>query len=151
MGKQKSGAKKKEGKAKEDDDETIQQVREVQDRLEELNYQADQCKASINRCELDMRRCNLTIKELEPLPDDTKMYRQVGKMFLLQPKQDLTTHLQGSAALKSVEAQQLKQALAKLGDQAQSEANSLKELLGPEKFKSVFPGLEKQQAAAAGK
>merc|ERR1719401_550099 len=150
MGKSKASGKKAASNI-EDDEEAIGQVREVQDKLEELNHQADQCKASIRRCEIEVQRSNLTLKELEALPDETKMYRQVGKMFLLQPKQDLATHLQGNAALKSVESQQLKQALQKLGEQAQSEATSLKELLGPEKFQATFGGNFQQGTTAGAK
>mmetsp|Transcript_96268 Transcript_96268/g.269375 ORF Transcript_96268/g.269375 Transcript_96268/m.269375 type:complete len:149 (-) Transcript_96268:53-499(-) len=145
MGK-KAGAKKEVAKTKEEEEEVLAQVKEVQDKLEELNYQVDQCKASIRRCEVESKRSELTVKELEPLPDDCKLYRQVGKMFLLQPKPDLTTHLNATAALKSVESNQLKQAMQKLHETATSEMNSLKELLGPEKFKQSFGAMGPQGA-----
>mmetsp|Transcript_107021 Transcript_107021/g.309542 ORF Transcript_107021/g.309542 Transcript_107021/m.309542 type:complete len:149 (+) Transcript_107021:46-492(+) len=145
MGKQKVGAKK-EAKTKEEEDEVFAQVREVQDRLEDLNHQADQCRASIRRCEVESKRSELTAKELEPLPDDSKLYRQVGKMFLLQPKKDMTNYLNATSAMKTVESNQLKQALQKLGEQASSEMNSLKELLGPEKFKAAFGNMAQQGA-----
>mmetsp|Transcript_4899 Transcript_4899/g.12089 ORF Transcript_4899/g.12089 Transcript_4899/m.12089 type:complete len:144 (+) Transcript_4899:51-482(+) len=136
----------KKSKAKitdEEEAEVFKQVREVQDRLEELNFQADQIKMNIRRCDMEGQRSNLTLKELEPLTDDTKMYRQVGKMFLLQPKPDLENHLRGTAALKNVESKQLQTALQKLGEQAASEANSLKELIGEDKMKQTFPNLQK--------
>mmetsp|Transcript_53547 Transcript_53547/g.114459 ORF Transcript_53547/g.114459 Transcript_53547/m.114459 type:complete len:144 (-) Transcript_53547:33-464(-) len=137
MGKKASGKKDKKLTA-EEEAEAIQQAREVQERLEELNQQADQLKYQIRRCEIESQRSSLTLKEIEPLADETKMYRQVGKMFLLQPKPDLAKHLQANAALKTVESNQLKQALQKLGEQATHEANSLKEIIGDEKMKQTF-------------
>merc|ERR1712183_104608 len=87
---------------------------------------------------MEGRRAQLTCVELQPMPEDAKIYRQVGKMFLLQPKAELATSLQATNALKNVEIQQLKQAHAKLEVKMKSEANNLRELLGPEKMRQLF-------------
>lgn len=54
-------------------------------------------------------------------------------MFILQPKTDLARSLKAQVAVKSLEGQQLRQTLGKIQEKVKSEANGLKELIGPER------------------
>merc|ERR1712190_457340 len=86
----------------------------------------------------EMNRCDRSMREVQPLADVTKIYRQVGKMFMLQPKKTLESSLTATMGVKNIEVGQIKQARQKLEQKARAEADALKELIGPEKFKQFF-------------
>lgn len=168
MGKSKAGRKDKAdkqaarrharggGKASAADQEAAEaeaaaQVREVEARLQALTTEMKTVEASIRICTIEAKRAELTGKQLEPLGEDTKTYRQVGRAFLLQPKADLANSLRAQAAVKSLETQQLQQAHAKLEARMRSEANALREIVGPERLKQLFvPGPASASAEPAG-
>jgi len=120
------------------DEETALQVKEIEERLQGIMAEVKSIENSIRVNTMEAKRAQLTCVELQPMPEDAKIYRQVGKMFLLQPKAELATSLQATSALKNVEIQQLKQAHTKLEVKMKSEAEGLRELLGPEKMRQLF-------------
>ncbi|CAE6972397.1 unnamed protein product [Symbiodinium sp. CCMP2592] len=132
------------------DAEIAGQVKEVEERLQALTVEMKQIEGKIKHCLLEGKRAELTEKELQPMPEEMKVYRQVGKMFILQPKSDLARSLKAQVALKTVESQTLKQALNKIQDKVKSEANGLKELIGPERMKQLFQSGGSAGAAAEG-
>mmetsp|Transcript_97709 Transcript_97709/g.174065 ORF Transcript_97709/g.174065 Transcript_97709/m.174065 type:complete len:200 (+) Transcript_97709:96-695(+) len=149
MGKNKTPSTKKKdkggravAKSKEEQEaaeaETAAQVREIEERLQGFSSEMKQVEGKIKHCMLEAKRAELTEKELVPLSDDSKIYRQVGKMFILQPKPVLTRSLKAQCAVKSVESAQLKQALGKIQEKVKGEADALRELIGPEKMKKLF-------------
>eukprot|EP00435_Cladocopium_sp_Y103_P050984 s1271_g15.t1 len=141
MVKNKGSSKSKKAKKVKDgeaiDAEVALQVKEIEDRLQALTVEMKQVEGKIKHCALEAKRAELTEKELKPLPENLKVYRQVGKMFILQPKPDLAKSLKAQMALKTVESQQLQQALGKIQEKVKSEANGLRELIGPERSKSM--------------
>lgn len=120
------------------DAETAMQVKEIEERLQAIMAEVKSIENSIRENTIEARRAQLTCVELQPMPEDAKIYRQVGKMFILHPKAELTKSLQATNALKNVEIQQLKEAHQKLEVKMKSEANGLRELLGPEKMRQLF-------------
>ncbi|CAE7264191.1 unnamed protein product [Symbiodinium necroappetens] len=157
MGKNKGSSKQKKDKAhkRSKDNEALDaeiagQVKEVEERLQALTVEMKQVEGKIKHCLLEGKRAELTEKELQPMPEEMKVYRQVGKMFILQPKSDLARSLKAQAALKTVESQTLKQALNKIQEKVKSEANGLKELIGPERMKQLFQSGGSAGAAAEG-
>mmetsp|Transcript_79267 Transcript_79267/g.256624 ORF Transcript_79267/g.256624 Transcript_79267/m.256624 type:complete len:247 (-) Transcript_79267:234-974(-) len=143
---EKQASRRKQGKAAERtaaeqeaaDAETAAQVREIEERLQAVTAEMRTVETSIRACTLEAKRAELMGRELAPLPADTKAYRQVGKMFLLQGKDALATSLKATAALKVLEGQQLQQARGKLEAKMKSEATALREILGPEKMRELF-------------
>lgn len=120
--------------------EMVAQVKEIEERLQSLTKELRQVESSIRNCTMEAKRAQLTTKELEPLADDAKIYRQVGRMWIQQPKKDMANSLQATTALKAVESNQLKQAHQKLELKMKGEADGLRELLGPEKMKRLADG-----------
>eukprot|EP00913_Durusdinium_trenchii_P006621 g6220.t1 len=148
------GAKAKKAKKPKDgeaiDAETALQVKEVEERLQALTVEMKQLEGKMKHCALEAKRAELTEKdrfngfwhcqELKPLPEDLKVYRQVGKMFIQQPKPDLARSLKAQVAVKTLEGQQLRQTLGKIQEKVKSEAKGLQELIGPERMKQLFQG-----------
>merc|ERR1719375_935537 len=66
------------------------------------------------------------------------LYRQVGRMWIMQPRKVLIENLKATTALKTVEGQQMRQVRMKLEERARSEADGLKELIGVDRFKELF-------------
>merc|ERR1712196_66814 len=98
----------------------------------------------MGRYAIESKRAELTNRELERLTDDT-MYRQVGRMWIMQPKKVLMENMKATTALKSVEAQQMRQMRAKLEEKARSEADGLKEIVGEQRFKELFSAAGKEK------
>jgi len=120
--------------------EMVAQVKEIEERLQVLTKELRQVEGSVRNCTVEAKRAQLTTKELEPLGDDAKIYRQVGRMWIQQPKRDLANSLQATTGLKAVESNQLKLAHQKLSIKMKGEADALRELLGPEKMKRLADG-----------
>mmetsp|Transcript_19546 Transcript_19546/g.26253 ORF Transcript_19546/g.26253 Transcript_19546/m.26253 type:complete len:218 (-) Transcript_19546:24-677(-) len=127
----------------------VEAVKEIEERLQALTAEVRTVEVSIRRCAIEAKRAQLTCDELKPLGDDVKTYRQVGKMFLLQPKADLAGSLRAAMAVKSVEGQQLQQARGRLEAKVKSEANSLREIIGPERLRELFEPPARAGAAGA--
>ena len=59
-------------------------------------------KANILRSQKEKRSNELTQEELNKLPqEDVKMYRSVGKMFMLSPRNEIMTYLSDSVEKES--------------------------------------------------
>lgn len=121
-----------------DNAETAAQVREIEDRLQAVLQEVKGIESKMRMCAVEAKRAELMGRELDPLPEETKMYRQVGKIFLQQPKADLAVYLRATAALKSIESQQLEKARGKLEAKIKSEAVGLRELLGEKGMQEIF-------------
>lgn len=133
-------------------EETAAQVKEIEGRLSEIHQEIKTSEAGMRRCAIEAKRATLTRQEMEHLPDNTTMYRQVGKMFLNCTKHEMSTSLQATVALKTVESQQLKQKQSKLDMKLKSEAEGLRDLLGPERMKKLLAegGLGKDATKTGG-
>jgi len=111
---------------------------EIEERLQDISQEMNHIDVKIRRYQIEAKRAELTNKELDRLTDDMKIYRQVGRMWIMQPKKVLVENLKATTALKSVEGQQMRQVRMKLEERARHEADSLKEIVGVDKFKDLF-------------
>mmetsp|Transcript_44598 Transcript_44598/g.81416 ORF Transcript_44598/g.81416 Transcript_44598/m.81416 type:complete len:203 (+) Transcript_44598:94-702(+) len=148
MVKKSKSQKKKEAKKRWDenaeiDAETAQQVKELEERLESLYHEMNTIEGKIRRRMVEGKRATLAHQEVSVLPSNAVMYRQVGRSFLLSPKEAVTASLQAESALNQVEMQQLQQSKGKLEQKLKSEALSLQELIGPERMKGLFLNKDK--------
>jgi prefoldin subunit 1 len=74
------------------------EVADLQTQLISTTKEYRTVKANIMRCQKEKRSNELTKDELAKLPssEDIKMYRGVGKMFMLSPRNEVMTHLDES-------------------------------------------------------
>merc|ERR1719473_1568134 len=152
MGKHKGPKKEKDKKKKKgnsslaEDAETAAQVKEIEERLSDISQEMNSIDAKIRRYAIEAKRAELTNRELDRLDDNMTIYRQVGRMWIRQPKKTLVENLKGTDALKRVEGQQMRQMRLKLEDRARSEADGLKELIGVDRFKDLFSNAGKDKS-----
>jgi len=150
MGKQKSAQQKaakveKKEKAKrakkdkvDDGDEVMSQVKEIEERLQTITEESKKVEAKMRACAMEAKHCELTIKELEPIQEATVLYRGVGRCFIKAPKSSLISGLKAQVAEKTAEVPRLKLVHASFEIQMKSEAENLKEVMGPERMREMF-------------
>lgn len=71
----------------------IDQLWELQGRQAELRRHVLQLTSQINMAERERSVIDITVREMDAMQDDTKVYMAVGKMFALKPKEDLKKDL----------------------------------------------------------
>lgn len=145
MGKHKTKKDKKDKDKKkkaagdgEIDEETAQQVAEIEERLQILSEEMNACDKRYKVHQIEAKRSVLTKQEIDPYPVDTTMYRGVGRMFLKASKAGIQGSLQASAALKAVEMQQAKQTKDKIELKVKEAAENLRDLIGVERMRKLF-------------
>merc|ERR1712070_601166 len=143
--KEKDKKKKKGNTTAAEDAEVAAQVKEIEERLQDISQEMNSIDAKMRRYAIEAKRAELTNRELERLGDDMPIYRQVGRMWILQPKKVLMENLKATTALKSVEGQQMRQMRMKLEERARSEADGLKEIVGVDRFKELFSAAGKDK------
>lgn len=67
----------------------IDQLWDLQGRQAELRRHVMQLTSQINLAERERSILDVTVRELDVMPDDIKVYMSVGKMFALTPKNEL--------------------------------------------------------------
>lgn len=71
----------------------IEQLWELQGRQAELRRHVTQLTSQINVAERERSILDITVREMDAMPDHTKTYMAVGKMFALSPKDELRGEL----------------------------------------------------------
>mmetsp|Transcript_22494 Transcript_22494/g.76459 ORF Transcript_22494/g.76459 Transcript_22494/m.76459 type:complete len:135 (-) Transcript_22494:632-1036(-) len=106
-----------------------QQFAELQQKYVEVTNRIKQMQMQSRSRESDKRRAELTIQELGEISDDTKMYKALGKAFVLEPKADIITAME--TTIKNVDEDQAKYKTSSeyMQKTAQQTENDLKELL----------------------
>tara|TARA_B110001452_G_C15050397_1_gene366794 strand:+ start:182 stop:433 length:252 start_codon:yes stop_codon:yes gene_type:complete len=67
------------------DEKDKEQLQELQQSMGQAQQELAMLRQKTAMRESEKRRADLTLGELDGLPTDAKAYKQVGKMFLLQP------------------------------------------------------------------
>jgi len=102
---------------------------ELQSKIIETNRILGQVLNKINICKQEKRRNELTINELETIPDTTKTYKAVGKMFLLASKPQIKTEIVNSIKKHDSELQMLANQQKYLENEIGDCEKSIKELI----------------------
>merc|ERR1740130_1398856 len=130
--------KKKDKHTEQEENEIARQVKEIEERLSDISNEMNSIDAKMKRYQIEAKRAELTNRELDRLADDSIVYRQIGRMWITQPKKGLVENLKAMEAVKVVEGAQMQQMRRKLEEKARSEAAGLQELIGETKFKEIF-------------
>lgn len=71
----------------------LDQLWELQGRQAELRRHVLQLTSQLNVAERERSIIDITVREMDIMSDDTKVYMSVGKMFVASPKHDLMNTL----------------------------------------------------------
>ena len=83
------------------DEKDKENLQELQQEIAKAEVELQQTQLKLRTRNAEARHSQLTLAELASVPDETKAYEQVGKMFLLKPITELK-----SALTENVEASQ---------------------------------------------
>ena len=72
------------------DEKDKESLQELQQGMAQAQQEQQMLQAKVQMRESERRRCDLTLHELADLPESARAYKQVGKMFLMQPLPELT-------------------------------------------------------------
>lgn len=72
------------------DEKDKESLQELQQSMAQAQQEVQMLQAKVQMRESERRRCDLTLHELADLPETARAYKQVGKMFLMQPLPELT-------------------------------------------------------------
>eukprot|EP00584_Thalassiosira_punctigera_P006780 CAMPEP_0172543086 /NCGR_PEP_ID=MMETSP1067-20121228/13562_1 /TAXON_ID=265564 ORGANISM="Thalassiosira punctigera, Strain Tpunct2005C2" /NCGR_SAMPLE_ID=MMETSP1067 /ASSEMBLY_ACC=CAM_ASM_000444 /LENGTH=269 /DNA_ID=CAMNT_0013329425 /DNA_START=157 /DNA_END=966 /DNA_ORIENTATION=- len=112
------------------DSSISKEVNDLQQQLIATTKEYRMVKANIMKAQNGKRSNELTKAELEKLPQgtDAKMYRSVGKMFMLTSRLDIMTHLEESAKKEGKEEISLTAKLDYLERRMKSQQQNIQEL-----------------------
>ncbi|KAL7525753.1 hypothetical protein ACHAXR_001142 [Thalassiosira sp. AJA248-18] len=112
------------------DSSTSKEVMDLQQQLIATTKEYRMVKANIMKAQNGKRSNELTRMELEKLPQgtDAKMYRGVGKMFMLTSRSDIMTHLEESVDKDGKEEKDLSAKLDYLERRLKSQQQNIQEL-----------------------
>ena len=112
------------------DSTTNKEVMDLQQQLIATTKEYRMVKANIMKAQNGKRSNELTKDELEKLPSgtDAKMYRGVGKMFMLTSRSDITTHLEESIVKEGKDEKDLTGKLDYLERRMKSQQQNIQEL-----------------------
>mmetsp|Transcript_89512 Transcript_89512/g.172251 ORF Transcript_89512/g.172251 Transcript_89512/m.172251 type:complete len:235 (+) Transcript_89512:62-766(+) len=147
-GKLRPSAQKSAAEQEKEDEEMAAQVKEIEERLQEVMRENRRLEAQIRTNTVEAKRAELVGSELEPLPESARLYRQVGRTFLQQPKADIARFLKATVAMKKVESRQLQNTQVMLEAKMKSEAGNLRELLGPKRMQEILGAANREGPTA---
>lgn len=112
------------------DASTSKEVMDLQQQLSATAKEYRIVQASINKAKHGRKSADITKSELEKLPQgtDAKMYRGVGKMFMLTSRSDIMTHLEDGIEKDGREEKDLSAKLDYLERRMKSQQQNIMEL-----------------------
>jgi len=107
------------------------ELMELQQQYVQTNRELNTVKANILKAQREYKSDEITKAELEKLPEDdnAKMYRSVGKMFLLSNRNDVMDHLNKNMESEKKREGDLSQKLDYLERRMHSQRSNMQELL----------------------
>ncbi|CAL5196356.1 unnamed protein product [Lathyrus oleraceus] len=111
---------------------------EIQGRMIETTRKLKQVQNQIRSKETDKKRSFLTMEELKQVPDDTNVYKSIGKTFVLETKATLMNEQENKFKESETSITALHSSKEYLEKQIAEVENNLRELLQQD------PGLARQ-------
>ena len=113
------------------DASSSKELTELQQQYVQTNREYNTVKANILKAQREYKSDEITNAELEKLPqdDNAKMYRGIGKMFLLSSRDDVMDHLNKHMETEKKREGDLTQKLDYLERRMKSQRSNMEELL----------------------
>jgi len=108
---------------------TARELQELQVQYSQSNRELNTVQASLVKTQREHKVAEITTQELQEIPEDTRCYRSIGKMFLRSSKKGVLNHL--NAAMenhKTMEADMTKK-MEYLERQMKSQRQNIEELV----------------------
>eukprot|EP00588_Corethron_pennatum_P007659 CAMPEP_0194297978 /NCGR_PEP_ID=MMETSP0169-20130528/59910_1 /TAXON_ID=218684 /ORGANISM="Corethron pennatum, Strain L29A3" /LENGTH=280 /DNA_ID=CAMNT_0039047909 /DNA_START=769 /DNA_END=1611 /DNA_ORIENTATION=- len=112
------------------DEAQAKEIMDLQEQFISTNREYNVVNANISKAQREQNMADLTMGELSKIEDGTKMYRGIGKMFMLSSHKDCINHLQTSIELERTLEKDLTQKKDYLEKRIKSQQINIQELTG---------------------
>jgi len=113
------------------DEATRRELRELQTNHAQTNRELQTVQANLVKTQREYKVGDITKSELAQIPDDSKCYRSIGKMFLLSTKDGVLEHLERQMEDQKRQESDMMQKLEYLERQMKEQRQNLQELMAP--------------------
>ena len=113
------------------DEATARELRELQTQHAQTSREFQMVQANLVKTQREYKVGDITKSELTELPDDSKCYRSIGKMFLLSTREGVLEHLQKQMEDQKKQETDMMQKMEYLERQMKEQRQNIKELMAP--------------------
>lgn len=113
------------------DEAASRELRELQVQYGQTNKEFGTVQANLNMTEREYKMAELTKKELEEVPEETKCYRSIGKMFMQSTQGSVLEHLDKQMSENKKKDSEMTQKMEYLERRMKSQRQNMEELMSP--------------------
>merc|ERR1712062_97427 len=106
---------------------------ELQTKMVEANKEMKVADWKVESYKRSIKHTELTVDEIKSLPEETRLYESVGRMFMLSTRSDITDTLDKKQAKANEEIKNLEAKKTYLEKSLKDSENSLRELVAQKK------------------
>jgi chaperonin cofactor prefoldin len=113
------------------DEAGSRELQELQQQYGQTNREFGTVKANLNMTQREYKMANLTKTELVEVPEGTRCYRSIGKMFMMSTQESVLGHLEKQMNDNTKKEGEMTQKMEYLERRMKSQRQNIEELMSP--------------------
>jgi prefoldin subunit 1 len=113
------------------DEAGSRELQELQQQYGMTNREFGTVQANLNMTQREFKMANLTKTELTEVPEGTKCYRSIGKMFMMSTQESVLGHLEKQMNDNTKKEGEMTQKMEYLEKRMKSQRQNIEELMSP--------------------
>jgi chaperonin cofactor prefoldin len=113
------------------DEAGSRELQELQQQYGQTNREFGTVQANLNMTQREFKMANLTKTELAEVPEGTKCYRSIGKMFMMSTQESVLGHLEKQMNDNTKKEGEMTQKMEYLERRMKSQRQNIEELMSP--------------------
>lgn len=113
------------------DEGASRELQELQQQYGQTNREFGTVQANLNMTQREFKMANLTKTELAEVPEGTKCYRSIGKMFMMSTQESVLGHLEKQMNDNTKKEGEMTQKMEYLERRMKSQRQNIEELMSP--------------------
>jgi prefoldin subunit 1 len=113
------------------DEAGSRELQELQQQYGMTNREFGTVQANLNMTQREFKMANLTKTELSEVPEGTKCYRSIGKMFMMSTQESVLGHLEKQMNDNTKKEGEMTQKMEYLEKRMKSQRQNIEELMSP--------------------
>jgi prefoldin subunit 1 len=113
------------------DEAGSRELQELQQQYGQTNREFGTVQANLNMTQREYKMANLTKTELSEVPEGTKCYRSIGKMFMMSTQESVLGHLEKQMNDNTKKEGEMTQKMEYLEKRMKSQRQNIEELMSP--------------------
>jgi chaperonin cofactor prefoldin len=111
------------------DEGTSRELHELQTQYGQTNRELSTIQANLNMTQREFKMAEVTKSELDELPEETKCYQSIGKIFMLSTRTGVLDHLEKQMETNTKREGEMTQKMEYLEKQMKSQGQNIQELM----------------------